>query len=264
MTPAEKAETALNHRLERLQDELRRAKSEMAQRALFQSLLVCLAISDALRDYIKAIGAYAQGRHAELKEQQGRLTTQHADVLQAGNALLERFKARPTDKAIRREIERAQQEMESIQKTLRRGANALQRDIAPALAAVDPLADAIKRFSDADQIAALERVTKLVVAQVQELYRTHPGLPASGMIDAAAWEKTALGQIDAAVEFQEAYARAGNQIVLGIDLMAIAVSPAPPQSAEEALGRANTSIGARLKAVAERLARNVQPGTEPS
>src|SRR4051812_26430113 len=152
MTPTEKAEIALNRRLEQVQADLKQAKSESAQRVLFQSLLVCLGIGEALRDYIKAIGTYAQGRHAEIKQEQVTLTARHAELLKSGNELLERFKANPGDKAIHKELERAQQGMEAIQKNLRRGANALQRDVAPALGTIDKLADAIKRFGEADQI----------------------------------------------------------------------------------------------------------------
>src|ERR1051325_8260382 len=131
MTPHEKAIAAINTRLERLQASLREAKEESAQRFLIQAVVVTLALADAFNTYIKAVGEYAQRRHGELKQTRETLTAQHAELLKTGQELLEKLKAAPTDKTLQKEIERVQTAMESLQKNLRRGANALQRDVAP-------------------------------------------------------------------------------------------------------------------------------------
>jgi len=254
MTPIEKAENALNRRIERLQAALREAKSERARQFMFQSLVVCLGLGEALKDYVKMIGQYAQGRHRELKQAHDALTAQHADLLKSGHALLERFKAAPTDRALRQEIERAQHAMTAIQKTLRRGANSLQREIAPSMALIDKLADSVRRLAEADQIETLKRVTRLVLGQARELYRAQPTLPSKDIIDAAAWEKSAVSAIDEATDFHEAYARAGFQAMLALDVMTMAVSPAPPRTTDEAIQRANESVSARLKGITARFA----------
>jgi hypothetical protein len=254
MTPIEKAETALNARIVRLQTNLRDAESETARQFLVQALVVCIGIGDALTDYVKMIGQYAQGRHGELKQAHDTLTAQHADLLKSGNELLARLKANPADPVIRKEIERVQQAMATIQKNLKRGANSLQRDIAPSMAMIDQLAASVRRFSEAEQIDALKRVIKLVVGHVHELYLAHPALPSKDIIDAAAWEKSAMAGIDEAADFYEAYARTGYQAVLAIDVMTMAVSPTPPQTAEEATQRANESVAGRIKAITARLA----------
>jgi hypothetical protein len=259
VSPIEKAENALNNRIARLQTNLRATKSEAAQGFLFQSLIVCTGIGEALTAYIKMIGQYAQGRHQELKQAQDTLTTQHADWLKTGNELLERLKANPSDKALRKEIEQAQQAMAGIQKTLRRGANSLQRDVSPSLAMIDPLADSIRRLAESDDLLALQRVIKLLVGHVNELYRAQPNLPAKDIIDPEAWETSAMAAIESATDFHEAWARAGNQGVLALDLMTMAVSPNPPESATEAIQRANESAAERLKAIALRL---VEGGAE--
>src|ERR1041385_4430293 len=122
MTPTEKAENALNVRIAQIQTALRETQSETAQRLLFQSLVVCIGIGESLTDYVKAIGQYAQARHGELKQDHTTLTAKHAELLKAGNELLERLKADPSDRAIRKEIEATQNGMAAIQKSLRRGA----------------------------------------------------------------------------------------------------------------------------------------------
>ena len=66
MTPHEKAVNAINARLERLQANLREAKVETAQGFLFQSIVVTIAIAEALNDYIKQVGEYARRRHGEV------------------------------------------------------------------------------------------------------------------------------------------------------------------------------------------------------
>jgi hypothetical protein len=252
MTPIEKAENALNGRIERLQANLREAKSEATQRFLFQSLVVCIGIGDALKDYVRMIGQFAQGRHGELQQAQATLTAQHADVLKSGQELLERLKVNPTDRGIRKEIEQAQKTMAAIQKTLRRGANALQREVAPSMAMLEPLALGVRRLSEADQIDALKRITQGFIGHVRELYRTQPTLPAKDIVDTASWEKSAGSEIDRATDFYEACAGAGYQAMLALDLMAMAVSPTPPRTAAEATQRANESVAARLKTITAR------------
>jgi hypothetical protein len=252
MTPIEKAEQALNRRIDQLRANLREADAEPAQRFLFQSLVVCTGIGEALTDYIKMIGQYAQARHGELKEMQATLSAQHDDLLKSGNELLERLKASPNDRAIRKEIELMQQNMATIQKTLRRGANSLQRDVAPSVGMIDKLAVSIRRLGEADQPGALKRVIKMVVGHVGELYRAHPALPEKEIIDAAAWEQSATAEIDQATDFYDAFARAAYQAMLALAVMTMAVSPLPPRTAEEATSRANESVAKRLTAITAR------------
>ena len=255
MTPIEKTETALNRRIDQLQAALRdESRSETARQFLFQALVVCAGIGEALRDYIKMIGQYARERHGELKQTHDTLNAQHADVLKAGTALLDRLKANPGDRALLKEIEQTQRQMEMIQKTLRRGANALQRDVAPSMAMMDKLALSIRHLGEADTIDALKRVTTEVVGNVSELYREQPALPAKDIIDAAAWEKSAGTEIDQATDFYGAYACAGYQVMRALDLMTMAVSKTPPKTAGEATHRAHESVAARLKAITARLA----------
>lgn len=253
MAPIEKAENALNRRIGRIQADLRATTSETAQHFLVQALVACAGIGEALSHYVRTIGEYAQARHGELKQTHATLTGQHADVLKSGNELLERLKANPTDRALRKEIEVAQKAMAAIQKTLRRGADSLQRELAPSMAMIDKLALSVRRLGEADQIDALKRVTRMVVEHAHELYRAQPGLPAKGIIDAEAWEKSAVAEIQQAADFHEAYARAGYQVVLALELMTMAVSATPPRTAEEAIQRANEAVAARLKAITARL-----------
>lgn len=252
MTPIEKAETALNRRIVELQAGLRKAEPDAARRFLFQSLLVCIGIGEALRDYVKMIGQYAQGRHGELKPAHDILAAQHADLLKSGRELLDRLKASPTDRALRKEIEVLQRNMAAIQKTLRRGANALQREIAPSMAMIDKLAESVRRFGDADDRDALKRVIKLVVGHGRDLYLAHPGLKARDVIDSASWEKSAASEINQATDFHEAFARAGYQVILALDTMAMAVSDTPPQTTGEAMHRARESAATRVKAITAR------------
>jgi hypothetical protein len=253
MTPIEKAETALNRRIERIQTILRGAESETAQRFLFQSLVACIGIGDALSDYVKMIGQYAQGRHGGLKETHDTLTTQHAELLKTGTEQLERLKANPTDRSIRKEIEATQKSMAAIQKTLKRGANALQREVAPSMAMIDKLALGVRRLGEAEDLDALKRATKTIIGHVRELYLAQPTLPAKNIIDAASWEKSAATQIDQATDFHEAFSLAGYQTILALDLMTMAVSPTPPRTSDEAAQRANESVGTRLKEITARL-----------
>lgn len=253
MTPIEKAEKALNSRIERLQANLREAQSETVRQFLFQSLVVCIGMGEALTDYVRMIGQYAQGRHGELKQAHATLTAQHADLLKSGNELLERLKANPGDRVIRKDIERAQQNMAAIQKTLRRGANALQREVAPSMAMIDKLALSVRRLGEADQIDALKRAITMIVGNVRELYLAQPTLPSKNIIDAASWEKSVVSEINQATDSHEAYARAGYQAMLALDVMTMAVSPTPPRTAGEATHRASESAAVRLKDITARL-----------
>lgn len=256
MTPIEKAENALNARISQLQVHLGETKSETAQQFIFQSLVVCIGIGEALRDYVRTISQYARQRHGELKPAHDTLAAQHAELLKSGKELLERLKANPTDRAIRKEIEQAQRNMVAIQKTLKRGANALQRETAPSIAMIDTLALSIRRLAEADQLDALKRAIKLIVENVRELYRAQPTLPARDIVDAAAWEKSAVGEIDQASDSHEAHARAGYQALLALELMTMAVSPTPPRTGEEAIHRAKESAAARVKAITARLTKS--------
>src|SRR5689334_18078554 len=201
MTPHEKAINAINARLERLQANLRDAKMETVQRFLFQSLVVTIGVVEALNDYIKMVGEYARLRHGELKQTNEALAARHTDLLNYGKELLEKLKGNPTDRTIRKDIERAQQDMAAVQKNLRRGANALQRDLGPSLATIDQMAESVRRLAEADQSDALKRVMKAVIAQVRDLYAAQPGLPAKDIIDAGAWERSAGVEIDQAAGF---------------------------------------------------------------
>jgi hypothetical protein len=254
MTPHEKAINAVNARLERLQANLRDAKVEAAQRFLFQSLVVTIGVAEALNDYVKMVGKYAGRRHGDVKQTNEALSAQHADLLKSGQELLEKLKANPTDRAIRKEIELAQQKMAAVQKTLRRGAHALQRELAPSLAMIDEMAVSLRRFSEAEQNDALKRVLRTIVGLVREFYRAMPALPTKDVVDAAAWEKSAGAEIDQAVDFYDAYARTGGQAILALELMTMAVSENPPRTTGEAAQRGNEAIGARLKEITARFA----------
>src|SRR5688500_5297321 len=214
MAPIEKAETALNRRIERIQKTLREAESETAQKFLVQALVVSVGIGEALADYVRMIGQYAEGRHSGLKQSHDTLTMQHAGMLKSGQELLERWKANPADRTLRKEIEIVQRNMATVQKTLRRGPNALQREIAPSMAMIDKLANSVRRLSEADELGALKRVTKMAVGHVRELYLAQPTLESKEIIDAAAWEKSAASEIDQATDYHDAYARAGYQVML--------------------------------------------------
>ncbi len=253
MTPHEKAVNAINARLERLQANLREAKVETAQGFLFQSIVVTIAIAEALNDYIKQVGEYARRRHGEVKQTNEALAAQHAEMLSAGKELLEKLKADPTDRAIRKEIERAQQNMANVQKTLRRGANTLQRDLAPSLAMIDEMAVSIRRFSEADDGDALKRVLKTVIGQVRELYASQPNLPAKDVIDVPGWEKSLVAELEQSADFYDAYARTGYQTILAIELMSLAVSENPPHTTQEASQRGTDAVAQRVKDTTARL-----------
>jgi hypothetical protein len=100
----------------------------------------------------------------------------------------------------------------------------------------------------------LKRVIEMGVEHVRELYLTQPGLPSKDLIDAAAWGKSAVSEIEQATDFYEAYATAGYQAVRALEVMTMAVSPTPPVSAEEITQRANEAVATRLTAIAARFA----------
>lgn len=254
MTPHEKAVSAINTRLERLQANLREAKVETVQGFLLQSIMVTIGVAEALNDYIKRVGTYAQRRHGEVKQANEAVAAQHAGLLEVGKELLEKLKANPTDQALRHEIKHTQQQMAALQKTVRREANALQRELAPCVAVIDQMAVSVKRFGEADQADALKRQLKTVVGEVREFYAAHPTPAAKRAIDAAAWEKAACTEIEQATDFYDAYARTGYHTILALELMTTALSENPPQSAEEFSQRANDAVAKRIKEVTGRFA----------
>jgi hypothetical protein len=253
MNPTEKAVNALNHRLERLQANLREAQSEQARRFLLQSLVVTAGMGEAMTDYIKQVGHHAQRRQAEFKQTTAALGARHADLLKSGSALLEQLKAKPTDRALRQEIDRMQQDMAAIQKNLRRGAHELQSELSLIMAMIDEIAVSVRRLSEAEQADSLKRVLKRVVEYVRELYAgLETTRQAKDVIDATAWEQSAVSGIDPASDFYDAYARAVYQAMLAFDLMTMAVSENPPATAEEATHRANESAAVRVKDITTR------------
>ncbi len=252
MTPAEKALNAVNARIERLQIILRDTHPETTQRFLFEAVLVTVGLGESLTAYIKAVGASARRRHDELKATNVALEAQHGDLLKSGQELLEQLKANPTDRAIRKQIEVAQKGMADVQKTLRRGANALQRDVAPSVAMADHLAVNVRRFTEAEQSDAVKRAVKTFVAHLHELYVAQRTLPLKATIDAEVWVKSALTEIDQATDLYDAYARAGYQAIRVIEAMSISVSDKPPQTLDEATQRANEAVTARIKEIAAR------------
>lgn len=254
MTPIEKAENSLNRRLEQLQALLRGDQPEATRQVLVQSVVICIGLGEALTEYIRMIGQFAQERHGELKESHAALQAEHAVLLQSGQELLERLKASPSDRAIRKEIERAQQAMEGIQNTLRRGANSLQRDLAPSMGVMEELAESVRRLGEADETMALKRAAKAMIAHTHALYRAQPKLPSREIIDAVTWETLAVAEIEQAPSFNDAFARAGYQALLALELMTLAVSPAPPHTADEATRRGIEAVSSRLTSIASRLA----------
>lgn len=252
MTPHEKALSVINARLARLQANLREAGGETARQFLLQSIIVTIAASEALNGYMETVGRYAQRRYGELKEAKEALETEHAALLKSGMELLEKLKANPTERALSKEIDRVQSRMAAVQKTLRRGANALQRELGACLAMIDPLATSVRHLGEADQVDALKRLLKAAIAQVRDLYSGHTALPIKVKIEAEAWEKAAVGEIDQAAEFYDAYARAGYQMTLALELMALTVAESPPATADEATLRAQAAAAARLKEITAR------------
>ena len=253
MTPLEKAEAALNSRIERIQTTLNDTPSEAIRPFLFQSLVVCAGIGEALGGYVKAVQSYANNRYGEIKETQAKLSAEHAGLLSSGNDLLERLRANPADRSLLKQIEQAQKNMAAIQKTLRRGTDAFQRDLAPALGIMDKLALNIRRLAEADGIDALKRIATSLFEQVGELYSELPRLPSRHLIDPAALEKTAMAEISQGADFHDRFARVGYQMIFAIELMTQAVSPTPPQTPEETIQRAQAAGTDRVNTIAARL-----------
>jgi hypothetical protein len=254
MSPYEKAVAALNARLERLQASLAAATTEAARQTAFQSIIVTLGLGEALNDYLTQVRDFAQRRHAELKSTNESLTVRHAELLEGGKQLLEQLKANPTDREIRKQIDAAQQHMAAIQKMLRRGTNALQREVAPSVATIDTIEDTVRRFVEAGDREVLHRVLTGLVGQVRELYATHPTVPAADLIDGETWEKSIASELEQAAGPEDAYGRGGYQALLALELMALAVSAQPPGTAGEALTRGTEAVAGRLKTITERFA----------
>lgn len=253
MTPMEKAEHALNERIAHLQVRLNEAQSDTARHHLIQAVVVCVALSEGITDYVRNVQQYAQSRYGELKEKQAALTSHHAELLTAGKGLLEQLKADPADRNVRREIEQAQRAMAAIQKTLRKSADTLQRELSPSLRRVDEIAETVGRLCRAEDKSELGRSIRLMIGEVLALYRGHPNLPAKGVIDASAWETSALSSVEETTEFDDAHARAGFQILVALQVMTLAVSPAPPLTAEDATQRANEAVAQRIQRITARL-----------
>ncbi len=251
MTPMEKAEGALNQRIEQLQARLQEAKSEEARRFFVQSILVCLGLGECITDYGHAITQYAKARHAELKAAQLKFSAQHDELMKSGNEMLERLKANPTDRALRKEIETAQRHMATVQKSLRRGVDAFQREMSPSIGLMDKIAASLRRLGEAEDKEALKRATRSMLAHVQELYRGHPALPSSGAIDPAVWEVSAQTEIDEASDFYDAFSRAGFQAMLALQIMTLAIAPTAHTN-EEVVSHAHAAVTQRLKTIAER------------
>jgi len=252
MTSIEKAENALQKRIEQLKTELRDSAVETTRQFLVQSIVVSVGFKEALSAYVTAIGDYAKRRYDSIKETNTALIEQHAGLMKSGNELLDQLKANPKDGFLLKKIEAAQQEMAAIQNELRRGANALQRDLTPSMGAVDKVGASVKRFAEADQRDALKRAVAALVENVRELYLTHPGLHSRGIIDVSSWAKSVSSEVTQSTDFFEAYARTGFQAISALDVLIMAVSQNPPLRADEAIARASESVSARLKAIGAR------------
>jgi hypothetical protein len=121
------------------------------------------------------------------------------------------------------------------------------------LGLVEPMADNLRRFSESDQIEGMQRLIGQWVGQVSDFYAEAVRRLERGLIDAETWENAAVAEITQASEFYDAYARTGFQLVLALELLALALAEAPPTTAAEAIGRAKEAATARLKEVAARL-----------
>jgi hypothetical protein len=87
---------------------------------------------------------------------------------------------------------------------------------------------------------------------VRDLYADQPDLPARDIVDAAAWEASALAGVEEAAGFDDAYARASYQAILALELMTLAVSEHPPRTTEEATTRGMQQVATRLQDVTAR------------
>jgi hypothetical protein len=253
MTPHEKAVAAINARLEKLQGDLRASNAETAQHFLVQAIVVTIGLAEALNDFIAQVGRHAQRRHGEARQASESLAARHAAALHSGRELLEKLKANPTDRAVRKEIELAQKDMAATQKALRRGANALQRELAPGLAAIDRMAEQIRKLVEAGQSDGLKRIVRAVVAHVGEFCAAQPA-PLKSLVDPEAWEKMAVAELDQAAGFNDAFARAGFQTVLALEIMTAVLAENPPRTPDEATGRATAAASERLKRITARFA----------
>jgi hypothetical protein len=256
MTPIEKAESALNERINQLKANLRETVAEKPRQFLYQSIVVSLGLNEALTVYLSMIGQFARVRYSSIKDSNAALIEQHADLMKSGRGLLEELKANPQDHLLLKRIESAQQQMAAIQKELRRGANALQRELTPSMGAVEKIALSVKRFAEADQRDLLKRSVGEIVENVRELYLTQPDLPGRLIIDESDWEKSVASEIAESTDFYEAYARAGFRALVALGILSMAVSRNPPATADEALSRATEIVAAQLKTITDRLAKS--------
>jgi hypothetical protein len=253
MTPIDKAERALNLKIEQIQMRIQAAGSERPRSDLVQALLIWASLGAAITEFVGTIGQSAKRRHAELKEKQVALIAQHEGLLKSGQEQLERFKANPADPTVRNEIKQTQRSLEAIQKTLRRGAASLQNEVNPSIRILDTAADHVRRLCESEDKTEIKRWTRAIVKQPEALYRTHPALPTSGIINTATWEESATAAIEQAADFLEAQARGGFQAMLVLEILIMAISQNPPQSSEEAAARANAAVSLRMKDMMERL-----------
>jgi len=256
MTPIEKAERALNLKIEQMQTRIQAAGSDKPRPDLVQGLIIWVSLGETITEYVAAISSYAKLRHAELKEKQLNLVAEHESLLKSGQKQLERLKLDPSNREIQKEIKQTQRSMETVQKTLRRGAASLQNEVNPSIRIFDTLADHVRRLCESEDKTEIKRWTKAIVQQPEELYRTHPTLPTKGIIDTPTWEKSASNAIDESTDFLEAQARAGFQAMLALEIMIMALSPTPPETTEAATERANAAVASRTKKLMTRLAGN--------
>ncbi len=254
MSPIEKAEQALNAQIEQVQARLKAASLTQPRPDLVQGVLVWAGLGETITQYVASIGEYARKRHGELKQIQLSLTVQHDELLKSGNEMLVRLKDDPSDRVVQKAIGEAQRAMETIQKTLRRGAATLQKEVNPCIRSIDTVAENIYRLCESKDRDRMKRWTKAIVREPEELYRAHPALPAKAMIDTASWERSAAIAIDEAPTFFEAQARAAFQAMIALEIMILGISMEPPRSPGEATERANAGVSLRLKKIMQRLA----------
>lgn len=255
MNRHEKALEAVNRRLGRLRAELASVQGEAGRQFLVQAIMVTLGVGEELNGYVQRVAEHAQRRQATLKQANEALAAQHAESMISGQGLLERLKADPADRDVRKQIDAVRRRMEEIQKTLRHEAHELQRELAPLVAMIDRLADSVRRLCEAETPEALQRMVRMALEQLHELYGTLPG---RNVIDPAAWEKAAQEEMEPAADVHDAYARAGYQLWRAAILMGKAASERPPRTGEEAAAQANEAVAARMTEIAGRLSRSDQ------
>lgn len=252
MALMEQAEKALNARIQDFQTKLQAADAGPLRDSLVQAIVVYAGIGEAISAYVQSINQYATARFGELKTAQGTLTTEHAELLKSGHALLEELKLRPTDRALRKEIERTQRKMETLQKTLRRGADALQREISPGVRSLDELAAALRQLAEAEDTAKLRRAVHSMLAVARDRYHSGDHPPGNGVSPVAAWERGAVEAVENATNFYAAHARAGTHAILVTELLSAAMRVTPPETLDAGLQEAHAAVARRLAAVAER------------